>query len=353
MRCQKEQLVYEEIHNQVKSLRMALEDYTGSNKFHDGAPTGVWPEGLTKANRELGEIRQQLQNALEKMNAARGALNRCLKREGELEEENFPTVNIGVLLEDGKDRQWFRTVLSHDPSLDYIIEPDSVEKLFEFIIHVGKQNKRIKWLVLMGHGSKTHARIGRLNPSDIDINAITKQVSTVQENYRIAQSEVAMLQEQLQQITDQKEKQALVEQLESLQVDLERWKDNLEDVTRQLEMLEGLTNSMAPDALVGLLNCYPAGSPDGRQMMRNLGKIFLEKNGGRVVGCDGLIFIIKSTPLIAWIAGSEDIGLLPWGTMRELVVRPNRCGVPCLHFERYGYCDNKKSKDGSPCWRHR
>ncbi len=344
---------YKEARKQVEHLRSLLADYTGSCKPYDGVPTGAWLEGVTGANQELIDIRTQLETALENLSVARLSLNQQNLDEDILEEEKYTTVNLGVLLEGGKDRDWFRTVLSHDPSLDYIIDPGSVERFFDYIIHLGKQGKRVKWLVLMGHGSRAHAQIGRLMPSDIDICAARKILSRYQELYDNTLNEIASLEKQLEEADNEDEKKGLTQQLDNLQIDVGNYEENIHHYSKKVERLESLTEAMAKDAIIGLLNCYPAGNPAGRQMMRNLGKVFLEKRGGRVVGCDGLILILQHKPLITWITGAEDINLLPLGTMREIIVRPFRCGVPCLHFERYGYCDNRKSSDGGPCWRHR
>jgi hypothetical protein len=353
MICQEELKAYEAVQNRVSVLRRALKDYTGSDKLYDGAPIGTWPEGTTAANQELAEIRSRLQKALEALPAARRALNQCYSYAGIEANEGYQTVNLGVLLEDSKDRDWMRTVLAHGSSLDYIIEPASVDGLFEFVLHLASQDKRIGFLVLMGHGSKAHAHIGGLRPYDIDIDTLRYRLTKAQEYHQEAQAEIASLEDKLAEAEDEAAKGFLSQQLAYARANLENVSFSLETLQTQLRTLESLAEAMDSDALIGLLNCHPASSTAGREMMRNLGKIFLEKRGGRVVGCEGRILTIHNKPLIAWLSGADDTVLYPLGKMREVVVRPSRCGVPCLHFERYGYCDNRRSKNGGPCWMHR
>lgn len=262
-------------------------------------------------------------------------------------------VNIGILLEDDpKDMDWMRTTLAHDSSLDLVVEPDSVEQMFEFILHLAKQGRRIKKLVLMGHGGKFHKHIGRLQPADIDIDGIKKRVGKKEMQCQEEENEVDLLKKQMETTNEPAEKQRLAQRLADAQSNLDNTRFEYEEAQKQLQILEGLADAMDTDALVGLFNCYAARGEDGKAMMRNLGKIFLEKRGGRVVGCDGLIWTNHAKPLIAWLAGSEDIVVHSWGEWVEHIVPPGRCGVPCRNFVRYGYCDRPRSKGGGPCWMH-
>lgn len=77
MACEAENKAFQEAKQNVKSLRQALKDYTGSDKPGDGAPSGNWPEGTNEANEEVQQIRDNLQNALEALSNARIALARC------------------------------------------------------------------------------------------------------------------------------------------------------------------------------------------------------------------------------------------------------------------------------------
>ena len=51
-------------------------------------------------------------------------------------------INIGILLDDSKDKTWMRKTLAHDTSLDYVIEPGSTSKMFDYLANLKK--KRVK-----------------------------------------------------------------------------------------------------------------------------------------------------------------------------------------------------------------
>jgi hypothetical protein len=88
---------------------------------------------------------------------------------------------------------------------------------------------------------------------------------------------------------------------------------------------------MGSDVLIGLLNCHSAGSVTGREMMRNLWKLFLEKRGGRVVGCEGRILTIHNKPLIAWLSGADDQFSTRWARCGRLsCILPLWCALPAL-----------------------
>jgi len=62
----------------------------------------------------------------------------------------------------------------------------------------------------------------------------------------------------------------------------------------------------------GFFSCYAAYDKKAKAVMRNLGKILLEKRGGRVVGFTGMIWTPRKIhSIIAWLAGSEDVVGLP------------------------------------------
>jgi hypothetical protein len=354
MNCQKEQELYDAALRNVADLRQALRDYTGSDKLYDGAPTGTWPEGTTAANRELAGIRSRLQSALEALPAARYALHRCHEGAGKHSTvaESRSAVSIGVLLEGSRDREWMRTILAHGANLDYVIEPDSAERFFDFLRHLAVKGQRIKFMVLMGHGSKAGGYIGSLDRNDVEIDVIRKRLARAHRDDEQARTTATALKRKLAGTTDAAKREQLSAELAIIQDDMEDAARRISRLREEIGTLEALAEVMDADAVIGLFSCHAAGSPLSRQMMRNLGKIFLEKRGGRITGYEGRILTVHNKPLIAWLSGAEDIVLFPLGKRHDYTVSARRCGVPCLDFERYGYCDNR-ARDGGPCWRHR
>lgn len=270
------------------------------------------------------------------------------------EKSDSRPINVGILLEDKpKDREWMLTTLAHDSSLDFVVEPNSVEQMFEFLLHLAKEGRRIKKLVLLGHGSKGYRKIGRLSPEDVDIDLLRDRVRKSSEYILEEEANVRTLTEQLKAAHDPAQRLALTQELEKAQSEMDERKFGRDLELKRLQMLEGVSEVMEADAVIGLFNCYAATGRPGRAMMHNLGKVFLRTRGGRVIGCDGLIWVIHSKPLIAWLVGNDDITALTFGTWVAETVSPTRCGAPCARFERYGYCDNPQGKDGGRCWRHR
>lgn len=264
-------------------------------------------------------------------------------------------VNIGILLEDNKkSKAWMRDTLASDSSLDYVIEPRSVDHMFDYIRRLARQGKRIGKLVLMGHGNSTYHHIGMLQPADVDIYAMARQRKAFMRSYEDAKKEIKALQVQLKSANDETKKD-LRQQLKDARDRFVNSRDNYNDSVKEHQLFRELADAMNRNAIIGLFNCYAARDAKGRAMMLNLGKIFLRKRGGQVIGCDGNIWTIHSKPVMAWLTGTEDIVAKPWGKWVRYRVRPEsgRCGAPCHNFERYGYCDRPAAKNGGPCWMHR
>jgi len=260
-------------------------------------------------------------------------------------------LNIGILLEDNKnDKQRMRDIIASDSSLDYVIEPKNVEQMFAYIRRLAQQGKRISKLVFIGHGNRTNHHIGMLQPADVDIEAVTRQRKNFLRAYENAKKTIKALQKQLKSTTDAKKKD-LQQQLENERDRFIAARDNYNESVKKFRSLKELANAMDKNAVVGLINCYAAGDANGRRMMRNLGKLFLHKRGGQIIGWEGSIW---TNYFWVWLTGIGDIKARPWGRCVRYRVRPksSRCGAPCVNFERYGYCDRPASANGGPCWMH-
>lgn len=261
-------------------------------------------------------------------------------------------VNIGILLEDNqKDRDRMRDTVAADSSLDYVIEPKSVDQMFDYIRQLARQGKRIGKLVLMGHGNSTYHHIGMLQPADVDIDAIARQSKRAKQTYEDAKKEIKDLRVQLKSAADAEAKAKLRQLIEAAQGSFESSRDTYNQNVKKLQSFKELANAMDTNATIGLFNCYAASDENGRAMMRNLARIFLRKRGGEVVGCEASIW---TNHFLVWLTGLGEIVAQPWGKWAHIRVRAasGRCGASCRNFERYGYCDRPASSDGGPCWMH-
>ena len=261
-------------------------------------------------------------------------------------------VSIGILLEDNKkDKQRMRDIIASDSSLDYVIEPKSVDQMFDYIRRLGRQGRRIAKLVLIGHGNWTHHHIGMLQPADVDIYAMARQRKRFLRSWKDTKQEIKLLKEQLRSATNDKTKIGLRLQIKDALDRFENARDSYNEQVKRLQSFRELANAMDKNALIGLINCYAARDANAQVMMHNLGKILLHKRGGQIIGWEGSIW---TNHFLVWLTGIGDIKAWPWGRCVRYRVRPRnrRCGAPCHDFERYGYCDQPASKNGGPCWRH-
>ncbi|PKP59472.1 MAG: hypothetical protein CVT88_05430 [Candidatus Altiarchaeales archaeon HGW-Altiarchaeales-1] len=234
-------------------------------------------------------------------------------------------VHIGILLEDNKkDKDWMRKTLSSDSSLDYMIEPRSVDDVFKYIRHLKRQGKRIGKMVLMGHGNKINPHIGRMQPADVDIYAMARQRKRYKTNYEDTKKNIKVLRAQLKSAEDTKTKEKLQKMLGEEREFLVFSRDKYDESVKELNLFKELSGAMDSNAVIGLLNCSAAGSAKGKEMMRNLGKIFLRERGGRVVGCTGNIWTIHAYPVMAWLTDTDDITVKPWGEWVNYNVRPSK-----------------------------
>jgi len=197
----------------------------------------------------------------------------------------------------------------------------------------------------MGHGARTYPHIGRLQPADIDIDTLRKQGDKLRKNCNEAEKEVETLTTQWEKTKDAVKKRELKQELIRAHTELDSYRFNYDENQKNLQMFDAVAEAFAEDALVGLLSCYAAYDEKAKAMMRNLGKILLERRGGRVAGFTGIIWNPREIhPIIAWLAGTEDVVARPFGEMVVHTVRLGRCGKPCRDFRRYGYCDHPGSR---------
>ena len=353
MACEEEKRVFEEARDNVKSLRQELKDMTGSDKPGDSAPSGQGFEGTTAANAELADVRQRLQLALEDLSKARIALHRCRNPREERDVEDV-FVNIGVLLEKSDDRKWMVKNLAHDESLDYVIVPKDFNHMLKYFGELGRKEILIRKLVLMGHGSSSAAHIGSLTPDDVDFTSLQAKIDEASSKCKKHERQIRSLKKKLDEATDENKKLKITEQIEEAADDLYSNQVHYDDYKKRYDLLKDAGEAFAENARIGLLSCYAAYDDSAKTMMRNIGKVFLEKRGGDVVGFSGIIWNPERIhPVISFLAGTDDVIALPFGNKEVISVRAGRCGAVSNNFERYGYCDRPVSKKGSYCWQHR
>lgn len=259
-------------------------------------------------------------------------------------------VRVGVLLEDGPDRELFRDVISSNKQgLDYVIEPKSADAMFEFFRRMARENVRIKKLVLIGHGSSAAHHIGKLNPSDIDVRQIAKLRDMYGASCQRLGAEIRALKARLRSCSTT-DRTDLRKEIKDKQDDYVQSRGEFTQYAEQLKKFREVSTVMGADAKVVLLNCYAASDVKGRAMMKQLARILLRKRGGTITGSTNKLEVESYWKLI-W--GYSHATVKPIRGIVTYRVKPSgeRCGAPCKDFDRYGYCD-RRAPDGGRCWSH-
>ncbi|MFN8606911.1 MAG: tetratricopeptide repeat protein [Vulcanimicrobiota bacterium] len=162
-----------------------------------------------------------------------------------------------------------RGFLGQMPGLDFMIEPDTPSELFQQLAHLTKGQKRIRYLVIAGHGSGETPHISfrraQLNSLDVDVELFQKRLEhslklNEEENNLYEQVEVDLAEARIQ----------LAHQAR-------------EECRRPLKEINDAADGMAPGAVILLLNCSAARTPQAQEMSRKLGQALLGKKGGTVI----------------------------------------------------------------------
>ena len=162
-----------------------------------------------------------------------------------------------------------RGFLGQMPGLDFMIEPDTPSELFQQLAHLTRGRKRIRYLVIAGHGAGETPHISfrraQLNAGDVDTEAFKKRLEhslklNLEENRVYDKVDLDLAEARVQSAHEARE-----------------------DCRPRLREINDAADGMAPGAVILLLNCSAARTPQARDMTRKLGQALLGKNGGSVV----------------------------------------------------------------------
>ncbi len=231
---------------------------------------------------------------------------------------NAPEI-VDVAIVGGEDdalKEMAKGLIVQDPGLKVIFEPSSPHELFETLRNFTRGGKKIGRLILAAHGDASHY-VGlseALLPEHVDLRAIRahKQEALNSAAARRAQAgEDRALLPGMKTDEDRRKLQALVDHEEELA--------RLDDETfRKFEQQEtdllGVADVMAEGGVIGLINCCPASDKAGIEFMRNLGRAFLAKRGGRIQGAVGDVRLLQVVNLAqSWKHGAEIGEYVMWG----------------------------------------
>jgi hypothetical protein len=157
---------------------------------------------------------------------------------------------------DDSDRELVK-VIEKIPELGGVYSVDDPMEMFDFLLEVKKEVRPIDYLVIGGHGSG--GRPGTQEPviefagqslraDDVDLPAIRAQLEAAK-----ARPQTKLT------------------------------KDLVCKLTAKIAYLESLSDAMAANATVVLLNCSTLGTPKGRKFAADLGRLLLSKRGGVLI----------------------------------------------------------------------
>ncbi len=179
-------------------------------------------------------------------------------------DESTKKVGVGIVahpLETGDEvEKAMYTWMGQTPQIEHIFIPDNPQHLFELLRKVGMNNKQIKFLVLAGHGSAQTPSINLhrdvLWPTDVDPVYLKQQLKLYQKILKARQAKNR---------------------------DTRRAQKEVDTYKRKLQDLESLSEVMAENATVILVNCSTARTDAGRQFVQNFGNALLSKRGGTII----------------------------------------------------------------------
>jgi hypothetical protein len=275
---------------------------------------------------------------------------------------NGEIVDVAVIL-DNDDT--LREVIATDSDFSDIVEPKSARQLFRLLGKWAKEGKKVRRLILAGHGHWTEHHIGMIVPTDVDLNDIQDRAEHAYQEKLNTERRILKDEALLQTVKEEGARKEILKRINDAKKDVTHHAKAVEEFQTRAKELVDMEDVMAEGAVVGLINCCAAYDQGGRDFMNNISEVLLSKRGGRITGCTGIVEVMTVDSIwagmIYWLHNGEwryaDEPVL-WGKTWESVEKTKtgkshkRCGAPCKDFEKYGFCDYPVKEDG-PCFMHR
>lgn len=271
-------------------------------------------------------------------------------------------IDVAVILD---NEQILRDVIATDENFSVILEPRNARDLFRIMGKWAKEGKKIRRLILAGHGHWTQHHIGMIVPDDFDLKKIQDKRMALYKQRLVEEKNRAKDEQVLLVEKDEKARQRLLKRIDAAKKRLEMFTKSDDGYKEKERELVDMADVMDKNAVVGLINCCAAYDEGGREFMDNISEILLSRNGGRITGCTGIVDVVTVDTIwqgmVYWMHNRE------WRYADEPALKGEKwvsinkdatgksyrnCGVPCKDFERYGFCDNPVKGEG-PCFMHR
>jgi hypothetical protein len=264
-------------------------------------------------------------------------------------------VKIAVVMEsDPKQRNHMVKMASHDDGFDYVLQADNPEKFYKYVASLKKRGIRISNLLLMGHGSTTYFyehwytymryskkinteerhKIGNFTSTDFDWHKVQKNYVRNQELLNDLNDQLKKITKKIEKVKTEEIKDRLIKEKETLLDDIKSKKELVKKTGEKMDLIDDVSDSMAPGAKVGLFNCYGA---ENSTFFNNIGELFLHKHGGEIKGTTGLLITDTTHPFIEWCTGNYATGLHTTGKWKTKTI------VPATH------CNGRNHKSTCTC----
>lgn len=264
---------------------------------------------------------------------------------------------------------------ANDTDVDSVITVRNMKELRKYCLKLRKDGVQIRNLYLVGHGSKANHHIGSVIEDELNLERMKSDLLISHKSVVNLKKEIDGLVQNLS--AEGADKEAISQELEGKEDDLrfiqEDFDRQYEDYKESTEVAEAL----APEANVFMYNCYAAtNTPKDKKansFMKTVGNYFGRKNGCRVYGYDGRMWIAGNSLLKTLALGTQDHQGYITGEFTEVEIPANTedgepqrysayhspgsgqgcvCGAPCKDFVRYGLCDIRVKDASSLCYHH-
>ncbi len=237
-------------------------------------------------------------------------------------------VQIGIMgppsPDDEVEQNMYR-YLGQRANIDYVLLVNTKEQFFRDLEKIAKDGKKIDYLIIAGHGEsrEPHIALGTetILPGDIDLSYWNDQLKDMAKRRAEAWREKCLLL--------RKEKPAPEDpmRIERLSKNIELQERRIKAAVQQMELFDSVSEIMAENAVILLINCSPAATEKGLAFVQNLGRVFLARKGGKVIASTVDVSVDQVTRLAesirVWLGSSEKTKDAAWKGIGEMFVMGN------------------------------
>ena len=232
---------------------------------------------------------------------------------------NPQRIGVGVISsfpQADKVEEHLKNYLGQMRDIKYILQPSTPVEFFEQLALLTRNGKQIDVLVIAGHGKAGDPRITlrteNIVPQNVDVTFQQEGLQKKLQERAAAENTICTLRQKPQLTLDE---QITLEQTQRRLENI--LPEELEKFRRLLEAFDRAGNALAPDARIWLLNCSAAATPEAEQMVKNLGRILMRKNGGSIKASRTDIDLLQPQ---FWSSGDLSVG--EYGVKGDWVIYP-------------------------------